>query len=129
MPKQKLYAVSMLALWLGPDWIGYLDEETGTVKFYPYPSRGYGNVELEHQFTLAVDVAFAVSEDEAKEKCLERLKERYPESDGWVSHVAGAMLFDICPQIDAALLERGIKPKDELAIEGEVALDEPELVM
>jgi hypothetical protein len=129
MPKQKLYAVSMLALWLGPDWIGYLDEETGTVKFYPYPSRGYGNVELEHQFTLAVDVAFAVSEDEAKEKCLERLKEKYPESDGWVSHIAGAMLFDISPQISAALLERGIRPKENIAAIEDEEPDLSEMVM
>jgi hypothetical protein len=129
--KDSLYAVALLALWLPPEWCGYLDEQTGRTKFLfmDHPSSYEGHIELEHSFTLASYVVVACSQEEAKEKSLTWLRDLYPEEDGWVSHVAYAQIVDIGPTIDAKLVELGIV-KDNADVESESSAgDESELIM
>jgi hypothetical protein len=74
----------------------------------------------------------AASEDEAKEMAVEKAREKYPESDGWMSCVAAAILLDIEAYVETALLARGlITPKDNAALSGDDEHDkaESELLM
>lgn len=44
--------------------------------------------------TLLADAVPASSEDEAKERCLARLREKYPVADGWTYHFANTCMVD-----------------------------------
>ncbi len=69
----------------------------------------------------------AASEDEAKEMAVEQAREKYPESDGWMSYVSAAILLDIEAYVEAALLARGlITPKDDAAFSGDDEHDKAE---
>jgi hypothetical protein len=58
---------------------------------------------------------------------VEQAREKYPESDGWMSYVAAAILLDIEAYVEATLLARGlITPKDNAAISGDDEHDEAE---
>ncbi len=111
MSKRKLYAVAAVVFKPDPMFQDFLDEAIDTngsrtikLRFDRPLEDGY---QTDHHYSFLVDAVMASSEDEAKEIAVEKARHKYPESDGWMSHVAGTCL------IGSALLEYALRESAE----------------
>ncbi len=95
MTEPKLYAVALLTVRLDPglDWTANVTDARGSIT-----STGRFSDEASTwntDFTLEANSKIATSEEEAKEFCLRLFRERYPEAEGWTTHVANTQLIDL----------------------------------
>ncbi len=131
--KTKLYAVAAVVFKPDPMNLDFIDEvahsnDYRTIKFRATDCVDLdGDYQADHHYSFTLHTVYAASEDEAKEMAVEQAREKYPESDGWMSYHAGAILLDIEAYVEAALLARGIiTPKDNAALSGDDEHDEAE---
>jgi len=134
--KTKLYAVAAVVFKPDPMNRDFIDEavhsnDYRTIKFRVTDCVDFdGDYQADHHYSFTLHTVNAASEDEAKEMAVEKAREKYPESDGWMSYVATAILLDIETYVETALLARGlITPKDDAALSGDDEHDEAEFEM
>jgi hypothetical protein len=131
--KTKLYAVAAVVFKPDPMNLDFIDEVVHSNDYRTIKFRGMDCVDLDgdyradHHYSFTLHTVMASSEDEARAMAVENAREKYPESDGWMSYVAAAILLDIDAYVEAALLARGlITPKDNAALSGDGEHDEAE---
>ncbi len=121
--KRNLYSVAAFALWLGPEWEGGMDAETGRVNFaladFEHSLDEQGGLKIEHEFALEVFSVMAASAEVAKETGVRIIRELHPEAEGWVSHIA------MCSLVSRDLIVEAMEETRSALDE----IDEPELVM
>jgi len=131
--KTKLYAVGAVVFKPDPMNLDFIDEVVHSKDYRTIKFRGMDCVDLDgdyradHHYSFTLHTVMASSEDEARAMAVENAREKYPESDGWMSYHAAAVLLDIDAYLEAALLARGIiTPKDNAAISEDEERDEVE---
>ncbi len=135
--KTKLYAVAAVVFRPDPMNLDFIDEvvhskDYRTIKFRAMDCVDLdGDYQSDHHYSFTLHTVTTSSEDEARDMAVEQARQKYPESEGWMSHVAGAMLLDIEGYVEAALIARGvIAPEDDAALSGDEHDEaESELVM
>ena len=104
MNEKHLYAVALLAMRLDPglEWAMNVTDDRGSIT-----STGrFSDEEVSTcgtDFTLEATSKFATSEEEAKEFCLRLFRERYPKTEGWITHVANTQMIDLVAFVKQAV--------------------------
>ena len=103
MAETHLYAVALLAVRLDPRLGWTMDVHAGGTSFFSRQrvfeeDPGTSNTE----FTMFAESAVAASEEAAKEICLQRLRERFPEAEGWTNHAAITHSVDLRAAVQRA---------------------------
>jgi hypothetical protein len=89
MSERDLYAVAVLVSRMPAGQQIHVHDKLGTIT-YECPDGDYWALSPEH--VLLASSAIAGSEEEAKEKCIRKAREMYPESEGWDFYVASAQM-------------------------------------
>jgi len=134
--KTELYAVAVVVFKPDPMNRDFIDEVVHSNDYRTVKFRATDCVDLDgdyhanHHYSFTLHTVSAASEDEAKAMAVENAREKYPESDGWMSYVPAAVLLDIDAYVDAALIARGIiTSKDNAALSEDDEHDEAQSEM
>jgi hypothetical protein len=100
MDAQNIYAVALLAIKPASTYNMATNKETGRVTFWPVVDETTDAMPGP-EFLLVADSTLATSEEEAKEICLRRLREKFPEADGWTGYIAKTCMTDLGPVAQA----------------------------
>ena len=110
MAETHLYAVALLAVRLDPrlEWAMNVTDDRGSItstgRFSDEASTFSDEASTWNtDFTLEATSKFATSEEEAKEFCLRLFRERYPEAEGWTTHVANTQMIDLVAFVKQAM--------------------------